>query len=345
MHQILLFMSGSWKPAKNSKLNFSRLAVTGTNTGTISYQELMTAAANAGSEPGRYYNTGEPYVVAAHITGKVTSDDDLYLSSKEKAKADGETHRRTGKSATPPRTGRKPKRRMPSPARKKSRPISMSCWCPTSTGSRRSSFNCARQATTRTCWSTGNSRTCRSCSTFSTCWPTTTASYRSASALVRTASSTQIEEETDEYRKTAIDEQSKLLDDAKKQIGSRPKRNSARRSPSWKAARISTRAHAQRILKSEQIDQERIRDVKISALQNEARTKIKQSERELAAQIRGVQDKYKFLAFLLPPIPPILLACFRVLPPPQGRTRRRRHPPPALRPRETGDGSRTEKVY
>ena len=36
----------------------------------------------------------------------------------------------------------------------------------------------------------------------------------------------------------------------------------------------------------------------------------KQSERELAAKIRGVQDRYKLLAVLLPPIPPILLAFF-----------------------------------
>ena len=37
---------------------------------------------------------------------------------------------------------------------------------------------------------------------------------------------------------------------------------------------------------------------------------MKQSERELAAKIRGVQDRYKLLAVLLPPIPPILLAFF-----------------------------------
>ena len=38
--------------------------------------------------------------------------------------------------------------------------------------------------------------------------------------------------------------------------------------------------------------------------------KVKESERELAATIRGVQDRYKLLAVLLPPIPPILLAFF-----------------------------------
>jgi ABC-2 type transport system permease protein len=55
---------------------------------------------------------------------------------------------------------------------------------------------------------------------------------------------------------------------------------------------------------------ERIRDVKINALKKDAERQIKQSERELAAKIRGSQDFYKFAAVFLPPIPPILLAFF-----------------------------------
>jgi ABC-2 type transport system permease protein len=53
---------------------------------------------------------------------------------------------------------------------------------------------------------------------------------------------------------------------------------------------------------------ERVRQVKISALEKEKNRRLKQSERELAAHIRGVQDRYKLLAVLLPPIPPVLLA-------------------------------------
>ena len=50
---------------------------------------------------------------------------------------------------------------------------------------------------------------------------------------------------------------------------------------------------------------------RISLVRKGARTdKVKQSERELAAKIRGVQDRYKLLAVLLPPILPILLAFF-----------------------------------
>jgi hypothetical protein len=55
---------------------------------------------------------------------------------------------------------------------------------------------------------------------------------------------------------------------------------------------------------------ERIRDVKISGLEKDRNRQVKQSERELAALIRGVQDRYKLLAVALPPILPILLAFF-----------------------------------
>ena len=73
--------------------------------------------------------------------------------------------------------------------------------------------------------------------------------------------------------------------------------------------------------------------MKISALEKERNQQVKQSERELAAQIRGVQDRYKLLAVLLPPIPPILLGVLRLLPPPQGGAGRRRHAAPAVWPR------------
>ena len=49
---------------------------------------------------------------------------------------------------------------------------------------------------------------------------------------------------------------------------------------------------------------------RISALDKERNRRVKQSERELASQVRGVQDRYKLLAVLLPPILPILLAFF-----------------------------------
>jgi ABC-2 type transport system permease protein len=53
-----------------------------------------------------------------------------------------------------------------------------------------------------------------------------------------------------------------------------------------------------------------MRDVQISRLEKQRNQKVKQSERELAGQIRGVQNLYKLLAVAIPPIPPMLLAFF-----------------------------------
>jgi hypothetical protein len=50
--------------------------------------------------------------------------------------------------------------------------------------------------------------------------------------------------------------------------------------------------------------------VNITRSESERDRKEKQSERELASQIRSVQDRYKLLAVLLPPILPVLLAFF-----------------------------------
>ncbi len=63
-------------------------------------------------------------------------------------------------------------------------------------------------------------------------------------------------------------------------------------------------------MERERIRLERVRDVRIASLEKDRNGKVKQSERELAATIRGVQDRYKLLAVLLPPLPPIMLAFF-----------------------------------
>jgi ABC-2 type transport system permease protein len=49
-------------------------------------------------------------------------------------------------------------------------------------------------------------------------------------------------------------------------------------------------------------------DVQRQSLESDRDRKIKQSERDLAQKVRGVQDRYKLLAVILPPIPPLLLA-------------------------------------
>ena len=72
---------------------------------------------------------------------------------------------------------------------------------------------------------------------------------------------------------------------------------------------LDARTKAQQI-EMQRIKSERERDVKIARLEKLRDKQVKQSDRELAAEIQGVQNFYKFCAVILPPILPILLAFF-----------------------------------
>ena len=83
-----------------------------------------------------------------------------------------------------------------------------------------------------------------------------------------------------------------------------------------KIADLESRTDLDPRIKEQMLERERIRlgaqlaTCRSASLEKERNQKVKESERELAAKIRGVQDRYKLLAVLLPPIPPILLAFF-----------------------------------
>ena len=145
MQQVLFLVGGAFRPAAGSKLDFNQLAVTGRNSGTISYQDYEMTMRTRGMMGVRRNLTREPYIIAAHVTGQVEADDELYLSDKKDTTPQTDTGRRVGFSRrcrcrqdrrsapkTPPTTTRWP-------ARNRRRTRSTSCSSPTSTGSRRSS--------------------------------------------------------------------------------------------------------------------------------------------------------------------------------------------------------------
>ena len=68
---------------------------------------------------------------------------------------------------------------------------------------------------------------------------------------------------------------------------------------------------------------EQQRQTKLAQLRAEKDQKIKKIETELALKVKQVQDRYKMWAVLLPPIPPLLVAAYRVLDPPPPRARGR----------------------
>lgn len=321
MHQILLFMSGSWKPVKNSKLQFTPLAVTGTNTGTISYQDFVRQQQMRAARGQGYMDNKEPYVVAAHITGKITSDDDLYLSSKDKKAGDAVSadEKKSGADAADGKDDKEVE------AASKDTEEAKAEDALAGKEEEKTDINVVLVADTD--WISSiifQLREAGENQDMLVDWQFQNVPFvlntldvlagddRFVSLRKRTRPHrilTRIEEETDKYRKTAIDEQTKFLEDAKQQSDV-AEQEFRKKIDELKNRKDLDPRVLERILEREQINLERVRDVQISKLQNEARKQVKQSERELAAQVRGVQDKYKFLAFFLPPIPPILLAFF-----------------------------------
>jgi ABC-2 type transport system permease protein len=120
---------------------------------------------------------------------------------------------------------------------------------------------------------------------------------------------TQVEEATEDFRQSSLTEQTKSNNEAREQIEQAKQDFREKITELEKRTDLDPRAKAQ-VMELERIRLERVRDVQVDRLEKDRNRKIKQSERELAAKVRGVQDFYKLCAVLLPPIPPILLAFF-----------------------------------
>ncbi|HEY3394638.1 MAG TPA: Gldg family protein [Lacipirellulaceae bacterium] len=320
MQQVLFLMAGSFRPASNSKLEFTQLAVTGRNSGTISYQE-MDMAVRMGRQMGVRRNlTEEAYIVAARVSGKVTEEAGLYLSgddekedddkgagqetstgeaaSGEATSADGNDSSKANFDAADPLAGKAPE----------TTPINAVLvadidWiAPVIFEIRAMGQNADLMADFRF----------QNVTFVLNILDSLAGDKRFIDLRKRMPGHrilTKIEDATEEHREKSLEEQMKWVEEARQDI------EKARDDFSKKIAELENRTDLdprvrRQILERERIRLQRIRDVNITRSEKERDRKEKQSERELASQIRSVQDRYKLLAVLLPPIPPVLLAFF-----------------------------------
>jgi ABC-2 type transport system permease protein len=316
MQQVLFLVAGSFKPADGSKLQFNELAVTGRNSGTISYQDYqMSMQMPRGMMGVRRNLTREPYIVAARVSGKLSEDDELHLAtintndtnSGDSASSNAESA--SGESASA--DGSKAATTDADPlAGKEAKQIDVNAvlvadidWIAPIIFMIRER---GQDADLVVDWKFQNV-------TFVlNILDSLAKDDRFIDLRKRTRSHrilTKVEEATETYRQAALEETTKFRNDALQQIDAARKEFSDKMSELRDREGLDPRA-LELLVQREQIRLERIRDVKISALEKERGRRVKQSERELAAQVRGVQDRYKLLAVLLPPIPPVLLAFF-----------------------------------
>lgn len=116
-----------------------------------------------------------------------------------------------------------------------------------------------------------------------------------------------VEEATEDYRDAASKQREEFINDAKAQIAG------VQEDFTKKLSEIEANENLSAVEKRQRIEQAQIlfgrsRDVRVAKLEKERDRQIRQTERDLTAKVRGVQDFYKLCAVLLPPIPPILLS-------------------------------------
>jgi ABC-2 type transport system permease protein len=312
MRQVLFFWPGSFRPASNSKLAFKRLAVTGTNTGTISYQDTEMSLRSRNMLGVRRNTTHEPYIIAARVKGKVTSDTGLYL----KEASEGAT---PGAKGDPPAADAAVEDDKPNDAAqgdsdelagKEPEKTELDVVLVADIDWIAPDIFRVREMGDNPDWVTDFKF--QNVTFVLNILDTLAGDDRYVDLRKRTRSHrilTKVEEATEDFRKDSLDKQAKFMTDARQQIEAAEGEFNAKIAELENRKDLDPRVLMQ-MLARERIRLERIRDVQIARLEKDRNQKVKQSERELAAKIRGVQDRYKLLAVLLPPIPPVLLAFF-----------------------------------
>ncbi|TWT77538.1 ABC-type uncharacterized transport system [Posidoniimonas polymericola] len=296
--QVLFFYAGGLNNMNREDVDFINLAVTGDQTGVLPYAAIR-AVGDSPRLSQMHRVTNKSYILAAHVRGNVIDDEELELDDKvtdeELAKAQEELD--SGEAAD----GGKKKEKKEQVKFNAVVVADIDCLSDTFFEIRR-----VGEEEMFIDWRFQNV-------TFvlnvldSLAGDDRFIALRKRSKNYRTLE--QIEAETARYREASQEEVEKFQEDAAGQIAA------ANESYEKAIATIEGRGdlsamEKQMMLEEANIRERRKRDVKIKRLEDDRDQQVRQNERELAANIRGVQRTYKMAAVLVPPILPILLAAW-----------------------------------
>jgi ABC-2 type transport system permease protein len=299
LRQVLFLLAGSFQPEKGSKLDFAQLAVTGSNTGVISHADLQMQAQSGGPSL-RQRRTGDPYILAARVSGELIDEDELSLKAL-KAAAE-ETRDKDADAATNDEAKKDDAA--------SAEPTKINVVLVADIDCLADPFFAIREMgddeDALVDWNFQN------VAFVLNALDALAGDDRFLDVRKRTRQHrilSKIEEATEAAREEASKQRSEFIAEATKSI------EGVREEFAKKIAEIEARTDVPAIAKRQMIEQAqmrlgRMRDVKIAKEEKERDRKVRQSERDLAANVRGVQDFYKLAAIVLPPIPPILLAFF-----------------------------------
>jgi ABC-2 type transport system permease protein len=315
MQQVLFLLPGSLKPVDGTKLTVDKLAVTGNASGTI---DIMDRA--AASRPG-------PFIVAAHIKGVPPSDADLYLST-DKGNDGADKPAADASAKAEPLLDAKSDEKAKAAGPDKSNEVQdKSKEADPLAGKQADNKPIDVVLVTDVDWISTVFFRFREMGQI----PNVIVDFKSQNVVfalnvldvlagdnrfidVRKRTRfhqilTGVENATKEELERASEQQAAFRKDMEDQVKKLNSDYEKKMSDLRGRTDMSILARNQQIEKEEEHFAE-VFQKKLAALQNDYMANVKRSERELAAEIRGVQDRYKLLAVLLPPIPPILLAFF-----------------------------------
>ncbi|TWT86250.1 ABC-type uncharacterized transport system [Pseudobythopirellula maris] len=288
LRETLLLIAGSITHKDGAPTEFTPLAVTGNQTGTITVDDLQLASRSGGAIL-RQVRTGQNYIVAARIEGKPKSAEELSLETLDNV-AEGEEDKADAADA---------------PAEEVAE---LNVVVVTDIDCLADAFFAIREIGTDDDalveWNFQN------VALVLNTLDSLAGDDRFLEVRKREHSHrilAKIEDATLEYRDEALKEREKFVEQATVQI------SAAQKEFTDKIAQIESRTDLNPVARRQMIEQARIRlgrvrDVKVAELEKQRDRQVRESERALSAQIRGVQDFYKFAAVVLPPILPILLA-------------------------------------
>jgi ABC-2 type transport system permease protein len=325
MNQVLFLVAGAWRPEKGTKLEFTELAHTGPKTGTISFRDYEMWNRSGGQIQPRRSLTKEQYIIAARVKGTVVDDNDLFVGDKDKASATDATKAADAAKTTDEKEVDPAEAALADAKKADPAETHDPAEDPTKAGPKKNNIDVILVSDID--WIAPiifQLREAGENQDMLVEWKFQNVPFvlnildslagddRFVDIRKRTRSHrilTKIEEATEEYRAKSLGERSKFMDEANQQIELVRQEFRNKVGELEKRTDLDARAKAQQ-MEFQRIKSERERDVKIARLEKDRDKKIKQTDRELAAEIQGVQNFYKRSAVILPIIPPLLLAFF-----------------------------------
>jgi ABC-2 type transport system permease protein len=120
---------------------------------------------------------------------------------------------------------------------------------------------------------------------------------------------TKIDDATRKNREAALQEQDDFVKEIQTQLQEAQKRFDEKIAAVDQMEGLSAMAKQQRRETVRMREQERLRN-EIQSIETERNRRLRQIDYALDQEIRGVQDRYKLFAILIPPIPPLLVALY-----------------------------------